>query len=145
MVSSTYISLKPSFRSHARNIESNLPKLSVDEKVYRMLSPSPLPLEGVIFALMNFFVAFEGNGDIWVTPFKCPTLRHGFAHKYPLTPPFHLRFAVINISCNDFCTILSNHQVCRTYLVIESKLPSERNIGTVAPDPIEIFKQGEPR
>lgn len=56
---------------------------------------------------MNFFVAFEGNGDIWVTPFKCPTLSHGFAHKYPLTPPFHLRFAVINISCNDFCCVQS--------------------------------------
>lgn len=108
---SAYLSLRISFISLPFVISNRIYESYRWTKRCIVYSPPSPPLEGVIFALMNFFVAFEGNGDIWVTPFKCPTLRHGFAHKYPLTPPFHLRFAVINISCNDFCTILSNHPV----------------------------------
>ena len=74
----------------------------------------------VISVLMNFFVPsrmYEWP-HLNAPPFGTP-----FAHKYLLTPPFHWRFAVINISCNDFCTPYLTSR-SKALLVIELKLPS---------------------
>lgn len=90
------------FISRFQAIISNRSYETMDKKGVSYISS--FPPGRCYFCSNEFLCCLRRQQEIYEWPhLNAPPFATASAHKYPLTPPSHLRFAVINISCNDFC------------------------------------------